>query len=132
MGSRSKESTSKNKKILLIEDDEFLRQLYLDILGMENFDVETADNGNKALTMILQGDYSLILLDIMLPGLSGKEIAQQLNYQPGFKKYCPIVFLTNMDGSVEIKDVKTMIDDCWIKSNMSPPEFIQRVKSIVK
>ena len=120
-----------NKKILLVEDDEFLQQLYLDILSEENYLITTSSSGDDAFTKILAGGWDLVLLDVMLPKINGTEIMRQLKENPAFKKDYPIVFLTNMDGSAEINKIAQLVDDCWIKSNLTPLEVVQKVQALL-
>ena len=65
------------KKILIAEDDEFLRELYADILKGEGYQVTTAIDGEDALQKLSQGGWDLVLLDIIMPKLSGLEVAKK-------------------------------------------------------
>ncbi len=117
------------KKILLIEDDLFLKQLYTDVLTQEGYNVVSIEDGNVALKEIEKNTWDLILLDIMLPGLDGFTILDTLIKEKK-RPSCPIVFMTNMDGNEQ--DIKKLskANDYWIKSNMSPPDFIEKVNNL--
>lgn len=120
------------KKILLVEDDAFLQQLYTDLLKAEKYDVVTSEEGNDALAHIEKGGWDLVLLDVMLPGLTGFEIFEKAHEKLGDKLKFPIVFMTNLDSSDDDKKKLQKASEFWIKSNMSPPEFVEKVKQIFK
>ena len=120
------------KKILLVEDDIFLQQLYSDLLKAEKYEVVTSEEGNDALAHILKDGWDLILLDVMLPVLTGFEIVTKAHEKLGHDIKFPIVFMTNLDSTDDDKKKLQLGTDYWIKSNMSPPEFIEKVKKILK
>ncbi len=120
------------KKILLVEDDAFLQQLYTDLLKGEKYEVVTSEEGNDALSKVVKGGWDLVLLDIMLPGLSGFEIIAKAHEKLGKDLKFPIIFMTNLDSSDDDKKKLQQATEFWIKSNMSPPEFIAKVKTILK
>ncbi len=117
-------------KILLVEDDVFLKQLYTDILQREGYEIVPIDTGDTALTAMQNNTWDLILLDILLPNLDGFEILNKL-IQDNKRPSCPIIFLTNLEETEVNKEKLSKADDYWIKSSMSPPEFIKKVKSIL-
>lgn len=121
----------KKKKILVVEDDEFLRTLYTDILSKEHYTVSHASDGNEAYSKIKDGVWDLILLDIILPYLDGIEIVLKL------KKYYPdalkqhIIFLTNLDKNEIVEKIKTLGYTYIIKSDLNPDEFVKKIKGIL-
>lgn len=119
------------KKILLIEDDVFLNQLYTDLLTKEKYSITAVTEGNEGLQQILHNKWDLILLDVMLPGITGFEILDKVKTeQPALKT--PIIFMTNLDSTDDDKKSLKQATDFWIKSNMTPPEFIEKVKNMLK
>ncbi len=119
------------RTILLIEDDAFLKQLYQDILSQAGYTVEVVEEGTKALKRIKEGHWNLVLLDILLPNLDGFAILNKL-IEEDKKPTCPIIFMTNLDATDEDKEKLNKADDYWVKSNMSPPEFLEKVKKAIK
>jgi DNA-binding response OmpR family regulator len=115
------------KKILLVEDDEFLKQLYVDLLTKEKYAVTPVVEGNDAYKHIKSGGWDLILLDVMLPGMTGFEILAKLKKEK--VKYSKLIFMTNLDSTDKDKALLKEADDYWIKSNIAPPEFIEKVKN---
>lgn len=117
-----------SEKILVVEDDEFLRDLYLETLSGEGYQVETAQDGEEGLQKIKSGTYDLVLLDIILPKIDGLEIMRQIKKsgQPTHNK-C-LIFLTNLDKDEEIKEALNLGDGYLIKSQLTPGDMIKEVK----
>ena len=78
-------------RILIVEDEVQMQQGLKDNLEFEGYDVDTADDGEQCLSMVEKNDYNLILLDIMLPKLSGFDVCKHLRGK-GFDR--PIIMLT--------------------------------------
>jgi len=119
-----------NKHILLVEDDEFLQQLYLELLNKERFHVTASADGLEALKLIESKDWDLILLDVMLPGLDGFQIVNKLE-KSDKKKISSIVYLTNLDGNDDDLKKLKKVPEFLIKSDMSPLDFVEKVKSLL-
>lgn len=119
-----------NKYILLVEDDEFLQQLYSDLLKGEGYEVTASGNGIQALELIKSKNWDLILLDIMLPGLDGFQILATLEKEDA-SKISNIVYLTNLDGNDDDLEKLKKARDYLIKSDMSPPQFVEKIKSLL-
>lgn len=119
------------KHILLVEDDQFLHQLYYDLLKNEHYDVTGVVDGKEALEYIKKNTWDLILLDVMLPGMDGFEILDEITKE-NIKLKCPVIYLTNLDGSDNDKKRLAKAIDHWIKSDMAPPEFVGKVNALLK
>ena len=120
------------KKILLVEDEVSLRELYLELLRQEGFSVDQARDGQEALDMIQKGGYDLILLDLVLPKLSGVEVLEQLKKQKIKKSNGPVVVLTNLGKEAVDGKKKLGIKDYLIKSDLTPDQFVKKVRSHLK
>jgi len=118
------------KRILVVEDEEFLRQLYVNILKEEGFIVEEAKDGEEAYQLLTQKDYDLILLDFQIPKLNGSQILENLKTKLPAKKIGRIIIMSNMDrDSLELKGLKSEnIKGYIIKSDYTPDQFIAEVK----
>ena len=81
-------------RILVVEDEEGIAAFLKQGLEEESFAVDVADEGRKGLALALSGNYDLLLLDWMLPGLSGIEICRQ--FRKAYEK-TPVIFLTAKD-----------------------------------
>lgn len=93
----------KNKKILIVEDDQFLREFYQELLQAEGFTVEVAADGDIAFQKISEGGFDLVMLDIMLPKKDGIQILKENQAHPPKIKNGPIVVLTNIGQDAIIK-----------------------------
>lgn len=117
------------KKILLAEDDQFLREMYADVLKAEGYVVDTAVDGEEALQKLSQGGWDLVLLDIIMPKLSGLDVMKKMNesQQPAVPNKS-IIFLTNLDKGEEIKQALLLGNGYLIKSQITPGDLVNEVK----
>ncbi len=118
------------KKILIIEDDTFLQGLAANKLQSEGFLVNTASNGNEALTDLDQNTYDAIILDLMLPDVSGFEILKQIRSRET-NSQVPILIFSNLSDD---KDIKQGLDlgatDYLVKANFTLDELADKVKKV--
>lgn len=117
-------------KILIIEDDIPLAEMYRARLEMENYKVSCAKDGEEGLRKAEKERPDLIILDIMLPGIYGETVLEKL--KEGTKtKDIPIIILTALSFN-KIKDLTPKVEDFMIKSEVSLEEAVLRVKKILK
>lgn len=90
------------KKILLIEDDQEMREFYADFLAQNGYLVDTAADGEEGWTKFSSGNYDLLLLDIMLPKLDGLGFLER-RQKDAKLKLCPTVILTNLGQDEVLK-----------------------------
>ncbi|MFA6283021.1 MAG: response regulator [Desulfurivibrionaceae bacterium] len=117
--------------ILVVEDDENIQQLVGYNLAKAGFHVIYADNGEQALNVIKREKPDLIVLDLMLPGLSGFEICKLVRKDPKTKNL-PIVMLT---AKSEENDMAAGLDlgaDDYITKPFSPKILISRIKAALR
>lgn len=119
-------------KILVIEDEEYLRDLYEEILKEENYYIETAKDGTEGIAKAKKGGWDLILLDIMLPGIDGIEIIKTLKNNPPPIPNRKIIFLTNLDKNKELEQALVLGDGCIIKSKITPDVLVEKIKTYLK
>jgi DNA-binding response OmpR family regulator len=118
----------KQLKILIIEDDIFLQELYRDLLTQEGYIVATASTGNEGYEKIEQDDWDLILLDIILPQIDGFQIIKKLTAEKQQQLKSRIVFLTNLDNPQEKTAALAVGKDYLIKSQLTPADFLDKMK----
>lgn len=119
------------QKILIADDEEILRRIYSDRLTFEGFDVETAADGEEALTKINTSAPNLILLDILMPKLNGLQVLEQLNTNPAHKTI-PVIVLSNVANDENIKKALSLgAKDYLLKTNFSPNEIINKIKTLI-
>lgn len=121
------------KKILLVEDDQFLREFYQELLQEEGYLVDAASEGETALKKIQEGTFNLILLDIMLPKLDGLQILQSLKLNPPKVANGPIVVLTNLGQDSIIRQCFELgAEGYLIKSSLNPGQVLTEVRSYLQ
>lgn len=117
------------KKILVVEDDQFLRDLYKELLVEEGYDTDLAEDGEVGFEKMHNGGYDLILLDIMLPKIDGLEAMRRLKNKPPKSPNGPIVLLTNLGQDSIIKEGFNLgASGYLIKSSMNPDQVLSEVK----
>lgn len=118
------------KKILVVEDEVFLLEIYIETLTDAGYKVDAASDGNKALEFLKHGGYDLVLLDVMLPGKDGQQILKYLQKNPPPHPIHKIVITTNLsDENIQKQFSEFKIAGSLTKSEVTPEEFLQRVKS---
>ena len=116
-------------KLLVVEDDQFLRELYEELLKEEGYIVDLASDGDIGLTKLQAGGYDLVLLDIMLPKIDGLEILRKLKESPPKSTNGPVVLLTNLGQDSIIKEGFNLgASGYLIKSAMNPDQVLNEVK----
>lgn len=121
----------KQPKILVVEDDAFLREVYVETLQKEGFSIDTAEDGEQGLEKLKIGGWDLVLLDIIMPKLNGLEVMKKFKEEPNAKPSKCIIFLTNLDKDEEIKEALLLGDGYLIKSQMTPGDFLKEVKTFL-
>ncbi|MFD2762265.1 response regulator transcription factor [Lentibacillus juripiscarius] len=117
-----------NAKILVVDDEDRIRRLVRMYLEKEDFIVEEAADGTEALEFAKTNDYEVILLDIMMPGMDGIEVAKELRKE----KTTPIIMLTAKgEESDRVQGFEVGSDDYIVKP-FSPREVVLRVKAILR
>ena len=118
-----------SNKILVIEDEPTLSRLLSYNLNQEGYDTTVVENGAEGLQIALQGNFDLIILDIMLPGLNGFEILNRL-HQNGIRT--PIIILTARNAEEEVvQGLKHGADD-YITKPFGVAELLARVSAVLR
>lgn len=111
--------------ILIIEDEIAIAELEKDYLELSGFCVNMVNDGSKGLAEALAGDYQLIILDLMLPGMDGFEICRQIREE----KDIPILMVSAKKEDIDkIRGLGLGADDYMTKP-FSPSELVARVKA---
>ena len=112
-------------KILIVEDEETIADLEKDYLELSGFEVEVANDGETGLETALKDEYSLFILDLMLPGVDGFEICKKIREE----KNTPIIMVSAKKDDIDkIRGLGLGADDYMTKP-FSPSELVARVKA---
>ena len=121
-------SQSAKKKILIVEDELFIRELYVKVLREDGYEISEAGDGETGYEAIHTGGFDLVLLDIMLPKMDGLSILEKLQKNPPLQPNNAIVLLTNLYQELTIaKGVELGIRGYIIKSQSTPRQLKQEV-----
>jgi phosphate regulon transcriptional regulator PhoB len=119
------------KRVLVVDDETDLVELVSYNLNKEGFIVDSASDGETALTKIRKGRYDLVILDLMLPGIQGFELCRILRNDPGTEAL-PVIMLTAKGEEVDrILGLEMGADD-YITKPFSPRELVARVKAVLR
>jgi DNA-binding response OmpR family regulator len=117
--------------IVLVEDDEFLAELYATKLKMEHYDITLATDGEKGWKAIKEKKPDLVLLDIILPKMDGFEILGKMKADPELKAI-PVILLTNLSQRDEVKrGLYLCANDYLIKAHFMPSEVFKKIKVLL-
>jgi two-component system, OmpR family, alkaline phosphatase synthesis response regulator PhoP len=122
---------SSGQKILVVEDEPDISKLVSYNLAQERFKVLTAEDGEQALKVIQREKPNLVVLDLMLPGLSGMEVCKILRERPETAKL-PILMLTAKAGEADRIVGLEMGADDYLAKPFSPREMVARVRAILR
>ena len=119
------------KKILIIEDDKFLRELMVRKLASLQFNVVSAVDGEEGLEKIKSELPDIVLLDLILPGINGFEVLEKSKKDPATAKI-PVIILSNLGQSEDIeKGIALGAKDFLVKAHFTPQEIVNKLKSIL-
>lgn len=118
-------------KILVVDDTPQNVKLLADLLAVKGYAVATAANGEEALAKMVSERPDLVLLDIMMPGLSGYDVCRRIRENPA-TALLPVVLCTSLDPQQErVNGIKAGADD-FLSKPISQPELFARVKSLLR
>ncbi len=118
-------------KIILIEDEDSIRDLYKRQLNLSGLQTDAFANGKEGLEALQKNKYDVLLLDIMLPDINGLEILKQVKQNP-VTKPITVVLLTNLGQDVVIKEGFSLgAEGYLVKAAYTPDQITQEVKNII-
>ncbi len=120
------------KKIVVIEDEKYIMDMYKEIMEESGFNVRAAQNGESGLAVIEEFKPDLIMLDLMLPGIDGMEVLRVVRKDPVKYGTPIIVVLTNLSNEVMIKDAfYEKADGYLMKTELTPEQVVSEVKGFL-
>lgn len=128
MESTDSSVTSHPKRLLLVEDDDALANVYLNRLEAEGFEVRRVDNGEDALAAALNFKPDLVLLDVMMPKVSGFDVLDILRNTPETANL-KIIMLTALSQESDKERADSLgVDDYLVKSQVVIADVVERIK----
>ena len=118
--------TPTGKKILCIEDEHFISELYVRALTKAGYDVTVEVDGLKGLRLAQENDYDIILLDLMIPSITGIEVLRRLrNPKETPNMHAKIIITTNLEQRDDIRAaIETQADGYIVKAEITPHELV--------
>lgn len=118
--------------VLIIDDDRELCELVKELLEEEGFKVETISNSAKGLERALTGQHTVIVLDVMMPGMNGLEVLRRLRAAPNKAARTPVMMLTARGEDVDrIVGLEIGADD-YLPKPFNPRELVARINAIIR
>ncbi len=120
------------KKILIVEDDKFLRELMARKLEKEGYEISEAVDGEEGFKKAQTEKPDLILLDLILPGMDGFEVLTKVKDDPNLSQI-PVIVLSNLGQKEDVeRGLKLGAIDYLIKAHFTPGEIIEKVRAVLK
>ncbi len=121
-----------NKTVLLIEDDPMLTKMYQTKFESEGYKVLIALNGEEGLNTALLEDVGIIILDLLMPKLSGLDFLTKLRQEPKGKEI-PVLVLTNLTQKEDQQKASDLgVKEYLVKSNLTPTQVLEKVNLYLK
>lgn len=118
-------------KILVVEDDKFLREMISRKLDKEGYEVVQAVDGEKGEVKIKEEKPDLVLLDLILPGIDGFEVLERTKKDPEVANI-PIIILSNLGQKSEVeRGLNLGAIDFLIKAHFTPGEIVKKIREII-
>lgn len=119
------------KQVLIIEDDRFLSSIMKARLDKDGFSVVPAFNGEEAVNFLKQNKPDLIVLDLIMPKISGFEVLQHISLDPNLNQI-PVIILSNLAQESDVKKAKELgAVDYFVKIKVSIDDLVNRIENIL-
>lgn len=117
-------------KILVVDDDRVIQQLIEVNLELEGYDVVKASNGEEALAMFAAERPDLVILDVMMPRINGKDVCRKLKSDPVSAK-TPIIFLSARAQDMDVEAGLELGADAYVTKPFDPSTLLDTVSSLL-
>jgi DNA-binding response OmpR family regulator len=122
------DSGAREARVLLVDDDRELCQMLTEYLDAEHFEVKSVHDGGEALTELRSNDFEILILDVMLPSISGFDLLRKL----GASYATPILMLTARGDDVDrIVGLELGADD-YLSKPFNPRELVARIRAVLR
>lgn len=125
------QTTPTSRKVLIIEDEHFISELYVRALTRDGYDTTVEVDGQKGLELAKSDKYDIILLDLMIPTITGIEVLRHLRGPNAPRLKAKIVITTNLEQREEIRaDIESQADAYLVKAEITPRELVEFLNTI--
>ena len=119
-------------KILVVEDDKFLRELITQKLAREGYDVVSAVDGEDGVVKVKENKPDIVLLDLILPGIDGFEVLAKIKEDEELSNI-PVIILSNLGQRDDVdRGIKLGATDFLIKAHFTPSEIVEKIEAVMK
>jgi DNA-binding response OmpR family regulator len=128
----TEQTPAKTKKILCIEDEHFISELYTRALTRAGYQVVVEPDGQKGLTLALTDEFDIILLDLMIPSLTGIEVLGKLR-DPNLARrmHAKVIITTNLEQREEVREhIEKQADGYLVKAEITPRELVEFLSNL--
>jgi CheY-like chemotaxis protein len=120
------------QKILVIDDDLFIREIYVELLKKDGYEVDSAVDGEDGLAKLQTGGYALTLLDLMMPKLDGIGVLDGLAKNPPQIKNGPIILLSNSGHNAVVDEgLNKGAASFLVKADLTPDQLLANIKTLL-
>ncbi len=128
---KSMEPQQSRRKVLIIEDEHFISELYVRSLTRAGYETIVEFDGQKGLELAKSDQFDIILLDLMIPTITGIEVLRQLRADGAPKLKAKIVITTNLEQREELRsDIESQADAYLVKAEITPRELVEFLDTI--
>lgn len=118
-------------KILVVDDSEFFRKIYSEALTQAGFEVVLAVNGQEAIDKLRSENPRLVLMDLVMPVLTGAEALAEMKKDPAIKT-TPVVMLTSVSADIKGDDLLLLgAVGYLVKDKVTPQEVVDKIKEML-
>ncbi|HDZ54647.1 MAG TPA: response regulator [Candidatus Nealsonbacteria bacterium] len=119
------------KRILLIDDDSFIRKMYKERLLADGFIVDEAENGRDGLEKVNSGDYDFVLLDVVMPDMTGVEVLKKIRANNKLDTL-QVIILSALGQELDIKEaLNAGAKEYIVKDKTTPRELVERLRNLI-
>lgn len=123
--------SSTPRKVLIIEDEHFITELYVRALSRAGYETTVEIDGQKGLELAKSDQFDIILLDLMIPTITGIEVLRHLRGAGAPKLKAKIIITTNLEQREEIRaDIESQADAYLVKAEITPRELVDFLNTI--
>ncbi len=117
--------------LLIVEDEAATAEMYSARLKQAGYEVDIAHDGQEGLDKMMAEHPALVLMDILMPGLSGEQAVERAKHEPSTKNI-PIIMLTNYSDSIELRNAMQQgAIDYIVKSELTPSQVVEKIQKIL-